>query len=528
MAKDLEAPNQNTINIVPSPEQWEMYKYLLPNRCPHCGGEITHVPIGDDGKGNQRFKPQCAKCGSSKLPQIILGGGAAGGGKTWLGSAWIISSCMTFPNIRAIVARKTIKSLKDSTFNTIKMIMRDWQLEEGKNFKINNIEGTVTFWNGSQILLRELDLVPSDAQFERLGSVEATIGFVDEVSEISQKAVEVLFSRLRWQTHYFGYPRLLLTTNPCTTWVRSTFVQDDDGNPITNLPDHLAYVPFSVYSNPNKEFVRVYEASLQKLSDPALIARLLHGNWDYTDTNDAACYWKFSGDKHLVDHLRENVYDPLQPLILSFDFNVAPYMSCLACQINYAEKKLYVLEEILGKPQDKENNTPKLAEKIRRKYLSEGHLGGLIITGDPSGLQRNTVTADGSNNYSILMDILDSPTLRPKKKLLTKQPSQITRLEFINSIFDGYQDWAVQIDMRCRRFTEDLIYQKKDMLGGKEKHKITDPKLGVKYEKYGHLSDCFDMVCCLFLSEPWKKFNSRIASGITTFSGTPIYGSFDY
>ncbi len=33
----------------------------------------------------------------------------------------------------------------------------------------------------------------------------------------------------------------------------------------------------------------------------------------------------------------------------------------------------------------------------------------------------------------------------------------MTRLEFINSVFNGYDGWEVWIDLRCRRFTEDLI-----------------------------------------------------------------------
>ena len=40
-----------------------------------------------------------------------------------------------------------------------------------------------------------------------------------------------------------------------------------------------------------------------------------------------AAYWNFDGDKHLVHNLREQYYDPMKPLILSFDFNVNPYMS---------------------------------------------------------------------------------------------------------------------------------------------------------------------------------------------------------
>ena len=55
-------------------------------------------------------------------------GGAAGGGKSYIGSVWLVSSCIRFENIRAVVARKTLKSLKESTWNTIKSILKDWGL----------------------------------------------------------------------------------------------------------------------------------------------------------------------------------------------------------------------------------------------------------------------------------------------------------------------------------------------------------------------------------------------------------------
>lgn len=523
---NLKPPKNLVIDFKPSPKQYQLWKLLQPDFCPHCGGHIIQVQIGYDIHGNPQYKPQCDTCGSQNLPQLILGGGAAGGGKSYIGSCWIISSCIRFPDLRAVIARKTIKSLKESTFNTIKAVMKQWGLKEGENYKINNLEGIVTFWNGSTILLKELEDLPSDSNFERLGSSEWTIGFVDEVSEISERAIEVLFSRLRWKTHEtFKVPRLLMTTNPCITWVRSRFVQDDEGNPVV-CKEGEAYVPFSVFDNPDVAFRQIYEAALNKITDPAVKARLLYGNWDFVDSNDAAAYWNFNGEKHLVDGLREKVYDPLKPLILSWDFNVAPFMSTLAIQVDYDNKKLYVLEEILGKPDNKENNTPKLAQKLSQKYLAERHMGGILVTGDPAGLARSTQTEEGVNNYTIILSNLHS-TLRAKKQLLSKQPPQTTRLEFINNLLNGFEGWEILIDMRCRKLTEDLIYQKKNEDGTKNKSKITDPKLGVKYEKYGHLSDALDYAICLLLSKEWKRFQRQGGTGIATVNA-PIYGTFGY
>lgn len=449
------------------------------------------------------------------------------GGKSYVGSCWIIISCLRFPDTRAVVARKTLKSLKGSTFNTIKLVLRQWGLEQDVHYKINNLDGIITFYNGSSISLIELEDLPSDPEFERLGSNEWTCGFIDECSQVSEKAVEILYSRLRWRvSDEWGYARLLMTTNPSMNWVRSRFVQDDDGNPVL-LKDQDAFVKFSVFDNPNLAFVATYRDALDKMTDEAAKNRLLYGVWDWVGTNESAAYWNFKGDTHLKDDLREKVYDPLKPLVISLDFNVAPFMSALAIQIDYTNKKVYILEEMLGRPEDKENNTPKLAEKISKKYLSEGHMGGITITGDPAGLARSTQTEEGVNNFTIIMDHMH-PALHATKMLLPKQPPQKVRLEFINKLFSGEEGWEILIDMRCRRLTEDFIYQKKTQSGDKDKSKVTDPKLGVKYEKYGHLSDAFDYAICLLLKKEWGDFQRGGKRGGIATTSNPIYGNFEY
>jgi PBSX family phage terminase large subunit len=444
----LKPPKSVRIDFKPSPRQYELWKLLQPDACPFCGGGIEQVLTGYDANRNPQYKPECQQCHNQDLPQLILGGGAAGGGKSYVGSVWLISSCIRFENLRAVVARKTLKSLKESTWNTIKSILKDWGLKEDLNFKINNLEGTLTFWNDSVIIMKEMADIPSDPNFERFGSAEYTIAFVDEVSEISEKAIEVLFSRLRWRTHEtFKTSRMLMTTNPTVNWVRSRFVQDDNGEKVITREGE-AYVPFSVYDNPNIAFRQTYEAALNKIRDHATKERLLYGNWDFVEANDMAIYNKFDGSKHLVTGLKEQVYNPAKPLVTVWDFNVAPQMSSLTAQIDYENKKVYVLEEILGKPEHKENNTPALSRKMKNKLYRDKHIGGVDVTGDPAGLQRSTTNEDGVNNFTIILDTLGSGVLRPKLKLLKKQPPQVTLCDFVNEVFTGYDGWQIRIDVR--------------------------------------------------------------------------------
>lgn len=447
---------------------------------------------------------------------------------SYLSSVWLVSSCIRFPDIRAVVARKTLKSLKESTWNTIRMVIKQWGLVEDEHYHVNNVAGTLRFWNDSVIIMLDLADQPSDPNFERFGSMEATIAACDEVSEVSQKAIEVLFSRLRWKTHEtFKVSKMLLTTNPTTNWIRGRFVQDAGGDRVTPREGE-AYVPFSVFDNPDIAFRQTYEAALNKISDQATKERLLYGNWDFVEANDMAIYNRFDGAVHLVTGLKERVYDPTRPLITVWDFNVAPHMSVLLAQIDYDTRKVYILEEVLGTASAKENNTPALARRMKKKLLLDKQTGGVDVTGDPAGLQRSTASEDGINNFTVITETLGQGVLRPRVKLLKKQPPQITRCEFVNEVLDGYNGWELRIDLRCRKLTEDLIYQTKNEDGTKSKQKVTDPKTGVKYEKYGHLSDCLDYLLCYYLRDSWHKYKNGNAGNYQVVSTALLHEGFNY
>ena len=48
----------------------------------------------------------------------LLFGGGAGGGKSYLGCAWIIHSCLKYKGIRCLIGRSKLDSLKKTTLNT--------------------------------------------------------------------------------------------------------------------------------------------------------------------------------------------------------------------------------------------------------------------------------------------------------------------------------------------------------------------------------------------------------------------------
>jgi len=428
---------------------------------------------------------------------LVLTGGAAGGGKSYLMSVWLIITCLKYPDVRAVVARHTLKALKESTLNTILSILKEWKIP----YNYNQKDGFIEFENSSRIILKELATLPSDPTYSRFGSSEYTIAACDEADLVDEKAIEVLSSRLRWKNAEYGIkPVLLMTCNPSIGWLRDRFVKDENGNP-PKLAEHEAYIPFSVFDNPNKEFRENYISQLKRLKNQAERERLLHGNWDFVDANDMVFYGGFDGGRNLKNNLFRDYYDKTKALYLTFDFNIFPYLSCMAAQAFPEEKVIRIFTEILGKPEKKENKTIKTAELAAKMFST--HEGSIIVTGDPSGIREDTRSEQGANDFSQIMRGLRNEGKSGKLKLTKKAPSVSLRGEWLNIILEGDnpEGWTIEIDTNnCRKLIEDFTYGLAAEDGTKDKKKVTDPKTGVKHEKYHHMSDAFDYLILSILT----------------------------
>lgn len=74
----LERPHGLTINFRPSERQYEVWRALQPGVCDICGSPLEMRPHGVDAKGHTLYQATCTKCNNTDIPEIILGGGAAG------------------------------------------------------------------------------------------------------------------------------------------------------------------------------------------------------------------------------------------------------------------------------------------------------------------------------------------------------------------------------------------------------------------------------------------------------------------
>jgi len=144
----------------------------------------------------------------------ILYGGAAGGGKSWLGCLWLLMCCLKYPGSRWLMGRAVAKTLKETTLNSFFDVCTFLGLKSGSDYIYNGQAGTIQIGQ-SVILLKDLFAYPSDPNFDDLGSLEITGAFIDEANQVTAKAKAIVSSRIRYKLDEFGIiPKLLMTCNP--------------------------------------------------------------------------------------------------------------------------------------------------------------------------------------------------------------------------------------------------------------------------------------------------------------------------
>ena len=207
----------------------------------------------------------------------ILYGGGAGSGKSILGAWWILKNCLKYEGTRWVIGRSKLKTLRDTTLKSLFEVMKITNITTNF-YKYNQTSSTITFYNESEILLKDLFAYPSDPDFDELGSLEISGAFIDEASQITKKAKDILKSRIRFRLDENEMiPKLLMTSNPTRNFLYRDFYKPAMGG---ELEPSKAFVHALLSDNPF--ITEHYRNNLLSLS-PQDIERLLYGNWLYLD-----------------------------------------------------------------------------------------------------------------------------------------------------------------------------------------------------------------------------------------------------
>jgi hypothetical protein len=372
----------------------------------------------------------------------IFFGGAAGGGKSYLGCFWQILRRLLYPSTRGFMGRNTLSDFKTTTLLTFIQVWEEKYKENPwkVNIHINMQDKIIRFSNGSEILIKDLSYNSNDPEFNDLGGMELTDAFIDEVPGITKKAKDVVSSRIRYKL-INDKPVLLMSGNPTNNWVKKEYVSDQLGNPVT-LAQHVAFVQSLLSDNPNEQFKKNYERQLRTLSQYD-IDRLLLGYWDSTEPVINPYMYAFNADIH-VSHAavkNENMMDHI-----SMDFNINPL--CMIGGHYYREKDLHCID-IHSEYMIQKGSIPVLIDEINANYKIPSKI---FITGDAGG---NVGNIHARDNISMYNQIMKGCKLNARQVLVRNNPRHKNSRADCNTVLQNSR-YRVRINPNCINLIRDL------------------------------------------------------------------------
>jgi PBSX family phage terminase large subunit len=216
-----------------------------------------------------------------KTHREVLYGGAKGSGKSYLGTVWVLYMCLTYPGIRALIGRTVLTQLRVTTIKTLLDLFKDCGINQ-EHYNYNQQSNELKFFNGSEIVFRDLQYNPSDPNYDSLGGLELTIAFIDEVAQVSRQAYDVVRSLLRYKINEHNLkPTLFMSCNPSQSWLKQEFYLPTIQG---TIEEHKIFVQALPTDNPHlpKEYLEI----LRSLP-PKQMKRLYLGDWNYETESDS-------------------------------------------------------------------------------------------------------------------------------------------------------------------------------------------------------------------------------------------------
>lgn len=201
--------------------------------------------------------------------------GSAGSGKSYTIAQRIIIRCTKEP-IRVLVCRRYATTLRNSCFALFKEILTKWQLLP--YVKIKETDMSITFPNGSQIIMVGLDTEEKLLSLTNISTV-----WVEEAYEVEKSKVEQLNLRMRGTA---ANQQLILSWNPISkhSWLYEFTVN--------NPPENSIFIHSTYKDNPflNPEYVQALDE--MEIRNPEKYRVYGRGEWGVDSSGLVIKNWK--------------------------------------------------------------------------------------------------------------------------------------------------------------------------------------------------------------------------------------------
>ncbi|MBL8237087.1 MAG: phage terminase large subunit [Bryobacterales bacterium] len=326
------------------------------------------------------------------------------------------------PGRLGLLGAPTFPMLRDATQAALFEILDRCKIP----FEFNKAENFIVFTEvGSKVLFRSLD------DYERLRGTNLAWFGIDELTYCQEEAWLRLEARLRDPRAKMlcGYA---VWTPKGFDWVYRRFVAE----PVDGYGVVLAK------ANENRhllEQIPDFYERLKRSYDERFYQQEVLGQ--YLNVTAGRAYDAFDR----LENVREQEYDPRQPLLWALDFNVNP-MSSVIAQMD--GDRIRVLDEIVLN----RVTTEEACMEFVRRYPNAQRI---IIYGDASGSRMQTT---GSSDYSMMRRFFNQNCMNNVEYRVPKtNPAVRDRLDIMNgSLRNASGERRLLIDPRCKELIVDL------------------------------------------------------------------------
>ena len=465
--------------------------------------------------------PQSEILRSTAKYNLMLCG--VGTGKSYLAGWLAYRYIKIFPKVKGFIGANYYSQLDKATLERVKEVWASAGIREysksnpsgvyvsncqppshfiTERHNIDRYEGTIAFINGGLIFTGSMDNAKAH-EGKQFGWL-----ILDETKDTKEEDVkDVMIPRVRQMGMYLDNdgnltdkpneksynPIYFLTTPAKVEWLNKLF----------NLEDYISEIESKIY-NPDDVFVKRDGVKFVVIASTHHNAENLPANYisDFMEANSEerikALIWgnpfstsggEFYSSFSRLQNVKEFRYNPKLPIHVSFDQNTVPYNSCLISQLEKTGERwqLRSIDEITLK--NPNNSTEEVCNELLRRY---GDCETIFYYGDASGKARSTLSKNERHHYEVIQRVLARKLNNGSNRVSRRNPPLIARREFANKIFEGKLPIDFYVSSKCTELIKDFTYLKQDIDGGKKKEVTTDKETGERYQKYGHLSDCFD------------------------------------
>lgn len=479
-----------------------------------------------------------------------------------------------FPQARGFIASNTIMQLNQSTLNKAFSVWKtyfnlteydaksnpdgDYVLDKQPPFhfykyeRLKNYHGTISFKNGCLIYTGSLE------NYKAHDGKEFAWAELDETKDTKKEALTmVIFARLRqyglWvdtEGEVYWDNKITIdeaaannwsSWNPCTIhtspaeggvdWLIEMFDLDKYEEEISAaLADKYTYF----YRQTSQQTIVIYQTYWNEANLPPGYIESRKAQLSESEQLKFIDGYPFSknGGEYFPNFNRKTHVEPVTHVPgtahhMMYDFNIMPYLTQLAGDVNYVQRfwhekekrKCYVWEEgcipmqVLRIGIYKEypmkspfNSTEQAADAFINDIEPDTY-PDVFIYGDASG--RNRITGMGDlTQYRILEGKLRRYLPNNWNRVPKANVAILKRRDLMNRIFEGkIPEVEFVIDPSCTETIRDFEFLKLDPTGkGKFEEKVKDPNTGKEYVKLGHISDAVEYFICILCKQYLRVF----------------------